>query len=98
MRNLSALTADKFASPLLLSLLLAQTTCGSEMSKPIIAVIGATGSQGGSAAKALIKNGKFAVRGLTRDPNSAKSKAAAVSLGRGACLLWRSATAAYCCL
>jgi uncharacterized protein YbjT (DUF2867 family) len=40
----------------------------------VIAVVGATGSQGGSVAKYLLKDGKYAVRALTRDPNSEKSK------------------------
>jgi hypothetical protein len=52
------------------------------MSKPIIAVVGATGAQGGAVARALVKNGKFAVRGLTRDTSAAKAKAIAVSQAR----------------
>ncbi|EGC33991.1 hypothetical protein DICPUDRAFT_92307 [Dictyostelium purpureum] len=43
------------------------------MSK-IISVFGATGAQGGSVARALLKDGKFKVRALTRDPNSDSSK------------------------
>lgn len=36
-------------------------------SKKIIAVFGATGAQGGSVAKAILEDKKFAVRALTRD-------------------------------
>ncbi|XP_040297169.1 nmrA-like family domain-containing protein 1 [Bufo bufo] len=45
-------------------------------SKKIITVFGATGSQGGSVACALLKDGSFAVRAVTRDT----SKPAAVKL------------------
>jgi uncharacterized protein YbjT (DUF2867 family) len=38
--------------------------------RPIIAVIGATGSQGGSVVRALLDRGTFRVRALTRDPAS----------------------------
>jgi len=37
---------------------------------PLIAVVGATGAQGGSVARFLKKSGKFRVRGLTRNPNA----------------------------
>lgn len=47
------------------------------MSKPIIAVVGATGSQGGGVVDALLTRGRFAVRALTRDPGSEKAKALA---------------------
>ncbi|CAE6405712.1 unnamed protein product [Rhizoctonia solani] len=43
--------------------------------KPIIAVCGATGFQGGSTVKHLLKDGRFAVRGLTRNSESANAKA-----------------------
>ncbi|KAG8717151.1 hypothetical protein FRC08_008098 [Ceratobasidium sp. 394] len=42
--------------------------------KPIIAVCGATGFQGGSVVKHLLRDGRFAVRGLTRNPESAHAK------------------------
>ncbi len=50
--------------------------------KKIIAVAGATGAQGGGLARAILSDpsGGFAVRALTRDPNSDKAKALA-SLG-----------------
>src|SRR5215831_17308896 len=45
--------------------------------KKIIAVVGATGSQGGGLARAILSdpNGGFAVRAITRDPNKDKAKA-----------------------
>lgn len=42
--------------------------------KPIIAVCGATGFQGGSTIKHLLRDGRFAVRALTRKPESAAAK------------------------
>jgi uncharacterized protein YbjT (DUF2867 family) len=48
-------------------------------SKKIIAVVGATGAQGGGLARAILsdKSSGFAVRALTRDVNSDKAKALA---------------------
>jgi uncharacterized protein YbjT (DUF2867 family) len=45
--------------------------------KKIIAVVGATGQQGGGLARAILndKSGEFTARALTRDTNSAKAKA-----------------------
>lgn len=43
-------------------------------SKKIIAVIGATGTQGGGVARDLLKDGEFAVRAVTRNPDSASAK------------------------
>jgi uncharacterized protein YbjT (DUF2867 family) len=40
-------------------------------SKNIIAVLGATGIQGGSVARFLLKDGTFAVHAITRNPDSA---------------------------
>jgi uncharacterized protein YbjT (DUF2867 family) len=47
--------------------------------RKIIAVVGATGQQGGSVARAILDDpaGGFAVRALTRDPGSAAAKALA---------------------
>jgi uncharacterized protein YbjT (DUF2867 family) len=47
--------------------------------KKIIAVVGATGAQGGGLAKAILedKHGPFAVRALSRDPDSPKARALA---------------------
>ncbi len=47
--------------------------------KKIIAVVGATGAQGGGLARAILddKNGPFEVRAITRDVNSDKAKALA---------------------
>jgi len=47
--------------------------------KRIIAVVGATGAQGGGLVRAILndKNGPFAVRAITRDVNSDKAKALA---------------------
>jgi len=36
--------------------------------RPVIAVIGASGSQGGSVTRALVAAGEFGVRAITRDP------------------------------
>jgi uncharacterized protein YbjT (DUF2867 family) len=49
------------------------------MSKKIIAVMGATGSQGGGLVRAIQHDskGEFTARALTRDPNSDKAKALA---------------------
>lgn len=46
------------------------------MSQKIIAVAGATGSQGGGLVRAILadKSGEFRVRALTRDANSAKAR------------------------
>ena len=46
------------------------------MDKKIIAVLGATGAQGGGLVRAILADpsGGFAVRALTRDPNSEKAK------------------------
>ncbi|MDQ3277761.1 MAG: NmrA/HSCARG family protein [Bacteroidota bacterium] len=47
--------------------------------KKIITVFGATGAQGGSLAQAILadRNSEFAVRAVTRDPNSEKAQALA---------------------
>ena len=44
--------------------------------KKIIAVVGATGSQGGGLVRAILndKNSEFTVRAITRDPNSEKAQ------------------------
>ncbi len=44
--------------------------------KKIIAVVGATGAQGGGLVRAILNdpNGGFTARAITRDPNSAKAK------------------------
>jgi len=47
------------------------------MSRKIVSVVGATGSQGGSVVKALLKEGIYTVRGITRNPNGAAAKALA---------------------
>src|SRR5687768_7101835 len=47
--------------------------------KRIIAVVGATGAQGGGLVRAILndKNGPFTARAITRNPNSDKAKALA---------------------
>jgi len=55
-------------------------------SKPVVVVVGATGSQGGSVADFLVKENKYHVRGLTRKPdgdaaNKLKAKGVEVVVG-----------------
>src|SRR6266566_7800840 len=47
----------------------------------VIAVVGATGAQGGGLVRAILAdpNGGFAARAITRDPNSDKAKALAAA-------------------
>ncbi len=49
------------------------------MAKKVIAVVGATGAQGGGLARAILrdKSSEFAVRALTRNPQSDKARALA---------------------
>jgi len=49
------------------------------MNKKIIAVVGATGAQGGGLVRAILseRNGNYAVRAITRDPHSDKARALA---------------------
>jgi uncharacterized protein YbjT (DUF2867 family) len=51
------------------------------MSKKIIAVVGATGAQGGGLVRAILSDptGEFAARAITRDANSEKAKALAAA-------------------
>lgn len=43
--------------------------------RPTILVTGATGAQGGSVARHLLEHGRFAVRGITRNPDSPAAQA-----------------------
>jgi uncharacterized protein YbjT (DUF2867 family) len=45
--------------------------------KKLITVVGATGAQGGATARALLRDGTFAVRAVTRDPDSDAARALA---------------------
>jgi len=45
------------------------------MSNRIVAVVGATGNQGGSVVSALLKHGGYAVRGVTRNKDGPAAKA-----------------------
>src|SRR5262245_39562671 len=47
------------------------------MAKKIIAVIGATGAQGGGLVQALLRDGTFAARGITRKPDGDRGRALA---------------------
>lgn len=51
--------------------------------KKVIAVVGATGSQGGGLARAILENpdGEFSLRAITRNPDSDKAKALAEAGG-----------------
>ncbi|KZT59964.1 NAD(P)-binding protein [Calocera cornea HHB12733] len=44
------------------------------MSKKLVVVCGATGAQGGSVVNALLEDGKYAIRGVTRDVSSVASQ------------------------
>ena len=52
-----------------------------DTNKKIIAVVGATGAQGGGLVRAILEDpkGGFAVRAITRDVNSDKARALAVA-------------------
>src|SRR5689334_19813281 len=41
----------------------------------LVLVTGATGNQGGATVRRLLEGGKVRIRGLTRDPSSAKGRA-----------------------
>lgn len=45
------------------------------MTKPLVAICGATGVQGGSVVDALLETGEYRLRGLTRNTSSDKAKA-----------------------
>ncbi|KZO94735.1 NAD(P)-binding protein [Calocera viscosa TUFC12733] len=45
------------------------------MSKKLVVVCGATGAQGGSVVKSLLEDGRYAIRGISRDVNSASAQA-----------------------
>ena len=47
------------------------------MAKKVIAVVGATGAQGGGLVRAICRDGEFAARAVVRDPSSEKAKALA---------------------
>jgi uncharacterized protein YbjT (DUF2867 family) len=47
------------------------------MSQPLILVFGATGAQGGSVVDSLLKTGAYAIRAVTRNPQSENAQALA---------------------
>jgi uncharacterized protein YbjT (DUF2867 family) len=49
--------------------------------RKLIAVVGATGAQGGGLARSILaqRDGEFAVRAITRDPQSASARALAAA-------------------
>ncbi len=47
--------------------------------KKVIAVVGATGSQGSGLVRAILNDGEFAARAITRDVNSEKARALAAA-------------------
>ena len=47
------------------------------LQKPAVVVVGATGKQGGAVVNALLAQGRFGVRALTRDGSSQKATALA---------------------
>lgn len=47
--------------------------------KKILAVVGATGAQGGGLVRAALRAGEFAVRAITRNPSSEKARALAAA-------------------
>ena len=49
------------------------------MSSKVIVVMGATGAQGGSVAKFLLNDGTYAVRAVTRNPDSPAAKGASLA-------------------
>ncbi len=58
--------------------------------KKLIAVIGATGQQGGGVVRVLQANGQFKVRALTRNPDKHREPMAPAKDGfRASCAGWR---------
>ena len=47
--------------------------------KKVIAVVGSTGAQGGGLARAILADGEFAARALTRDPSKEQAQALAAA-------------------
>lgn len=48
---------------------------GTDRGRPVALVVGATGSQGGSVVRALLARGEYAVRAVTRRPQSDEARA-----------------------
>ncbi|KAL2169016.1 hypothetical protein VTG60DRAFT_6515 [Thermothelomyces hinnuleus] len=49
-------------------------TAAASAAKRLVVVVGATGNQGGSVARRFLRDARYAVRGLTRDPSSAAAR------------------------
>ena len=60
--------------------------------KKIIAVVGATGAQGGGLVRAILADpaGPFIARALTRDPGSAKARELAVARAPARACRWHA--------
>jgi uncharacterized protein YbjT (DUF2867 family) len=52
-----------------------ERSAGGDGARPVVLVTGATGAEGGSVARHLLRRGRFAVRALARDPGGEAARA-----------------------